>query len=72
MTNLSPAAQAVVDAIESRIDRCAAVAAALRVVANQVTPSDAIEPRNYLPMAIECQRIRAELLAIADELEAQP
>jgi hypothetical protein len=68
---LSPAAQAVVDAIESRIDRCAAVAAALRVVADQVTPSDAIEPRNYLPMAIECQRIRAELLAIAAELEDQ-
>jgi hypothetical protein len=47
------------------------VAAALLVAADQVVPSDAMEPRNYLPMAIECQRIRAELLAIADELEAQ-
>ena len=27
-------------------------------------------PANALPMAIECQRIRAELLAIAAELEA--
>jgi hypothetical protein len=34
-------------------------------------PSDAMEPRNYLPMALECQRIRAELLAIAAELESQ-
>jgi hypothetical protein len=30
-----------------------------------------MEPRNYLPMALECQRIRAELLAIAAELESQ-
>jgi hypothetical protein len=46
------------------------IAAALRAAADQVVPSDADEPRNYLPMAIECQRIRAELLAIAAELEA--
>ena len=46
------------------------IAAALRVAADQVVPSDAMEPRNYIPMAIECQRIRAELLAIIDELEA--
>jgi hypothetical protein len=44
------------------------LAAALRAAANQVFP---VEPRNYLPMAIECQRIRAELLAIAAELEAE-
>jgi hypothetical protein len=66
---LSPAAQAVLDAIESRIDRCTAVAAALRAVADQVAPSDAMEPHNNISMAIECQRIRAGLLAIADELE---
>ena len=58
----SPAAQAVVDAIESRIDRCAAVAAALRVVATQVTP---------LSTNLRQNKIRYELLAIANELEAQ-
>ena len=78
MADLSPAAQAVLDAfLDSAVDagnyyatRSHQIAAALRVVADQVTPSDAIEPRNYLPMAIECQRIRAELLDIATELEA--
>jgi hypothetical protein len=30
-----------------------------------------MEPRNHIPMAIECQRIRKELLAIAAELEGQ-
>lgn len=76
MTNLSPAAQAVLDAfaadnygvwLEGDPDR---IAATLRAAADQVAPSDADEPRNYLPMAIECQRIRKELLAIAAELEA--
>ena len=68
--NLSAAAQEVLTAaicdgpeLEYRI------AAALRAAADQVAPSDAMEPRNYLPMALECQRIRAELLAIAAELE---
>jgi hypothetical protein len=76
-TPLSPAAQAVLDATWQEMDyapRCElqwAAAAALRAAADQVAPSDAVEPRNYLPMAIECQRIRKELLAIADELEAQ-
>ena len=73
MTNqpLSPAAQAVYNAV---LEICPApadeiAAAALRAAANQVAPSDADEPRNSIPMAIECQRIRAELLAIAAELE---
>ena len=75
MTNqpLSPAAQAVYTAV---LEICPApadeiAAAALRAAADQVCPSDAIEPRNYLPMAIENDRIRRELLAIAAELEAQ-
>jgi methylmalonyl-CoA mutase N-terminal domain/subunit len=76
MTDLSPAAQAVLDALDDQFyelnsQHMAAAVAALRAAADQVTPSDAIEPRNYLPMAIECQRIRAELLAIAAELEDQ-
>jgi len=78
MTDLSLAAQYVLDAYCTEADlrnrevsHEEMLAAALRAVADQVAPSDAVEPRNYLPMAIECQRIRKELLAIADELEAQ-
>jgi len=57
---LSPAAQAVLDAIESRIDRCTAVAAALRAVVVQVAPVST----NARQM-----KIRDELLAIANELK---
>ena len=75
-TPLSPAAQAVLDAfaadnygvwLEGDPER---LAAALKAAADQVAPSDAMEPRNHIPMALECQRIRDELLAIAYELEA--
>ena len=80
MANLSPAAQAVKDAAqELYADRMArkmawpldlpVIAAALRAAADQVAPSDAMEPRNHIPMALECQRIRSELLAIAAELK---
>jgi hypothetical protein len=76
MTNLSPAAQAVLDAAfalwETTDTPESIAAAALRAVADQVAPSDAMAPRNHIPMALECQRIRKELIAIADELEAQP
>jgi len=72
MTTLSPAA-AVLDAVckntEPDCDTQHLIAAGLRAAADQVAPSDAMEPRNYLPMALECQRIRAELLDIAAELE---
>jgi len=77
MTELSPQAQAVLDAfLDSPVDagnyyatRSRQIAAALRAAADQVAPSDAMEPRNHIPMALECQRIRKELLAIAAELE---
>ena len=72
MGNLSPAAQAVKDAAYTLAIGAGLrtrVAAALEAAADQVAPSDAMEPRNNLPMAIECQRIRSELLAIAAELE---
>ena len=81
MTKLSPATQTVLDAflngyicnpehnVAFESDRNG-LAAALRAVADRVAPSDADEPRNNLPMAIECQRIRKELLAIAAELKA--
>ena len=71
MSELSAAAYAVYNAVleisPAPADEIAATA--LRAAADQVCPSDAIEPRNYLPMAIENDRIRRELLAIADELE---
>lgn len=73
MSNLSPAAQAVLDAaiyVAESPDAEAIAAAALHAAADQVAPSDAVEPRNNLPMAMECRRIRKELLAIAAELEA--
>ena len=76
MTDLSPAALAVMIAgtmgnpnvINDPVYR-QCIAAALRAATDQVAPDDAVEPRNYLPVALECQRIRAELLAIATELE---
>ena len=73
MTNLSPTTQAIIDASNCAGSRCVQlhIADAIRAAADQVAPSDAMEPRNYLPMAIECQRIRVELLAIAAELENQ-
>lgn len=46
-----------------------ALVAALREVADRVAPSDKSEPRNNLPALIECQRIRGEILAIADNIE---
>jgi len=75
----SPAAQAVLNAINKAFDESpwdvsflagASAAAALRAAADQVVPSDSNEPRNYLPALLECQRIRAELLAIAAELKS--
>jgi hypothetical protein len=73
MTELSPQAQAVMDAVcnntEPDCDTQHIIAAALRAAADQVAPDDAVEPRNNLPMAIECQRIRRDILAIAAELE---
>lgn len=82
MTELSPAAETVLNSVTlKRYDvpyyAClksigqikSDVAAALRAAADQVAPDDVVEPRNYLPMAMECQRIRQELLAIATELE---
>ena len=75
LTNLSPAAQAVLDAIESRIDRCAALSAALRAAADQVisSVSPPCEDFNEYDQGFLAAHIkyRDEFLAIADELEAQ-
>jgi hypothetical protein len=75
MTDISPAAQAVLDAAYQRMDENphneveATLAAALRAAADQVVPAP------HLPYDSCCDvnasAIRAELLAIAIELEAQ-
>ena len=64
MTELSHAAQAVCKAYYSTNDDLAgpALAAALRAAADQVVPANGSRKNN---------EIRAELRAIADELEAQ-
>ncbi len=67
-STLSPAAQAVLDAAYKRMDDNphneveATLAAALRAAADQVVPANGSRKNN---------EIRAEFLAIADELEAQ-
>ena len=80
MPELSPAAQAVVDAYwatpnepittKGRLPRVAAV---LQAVADQVVPEEPKECEHFTNEAIRLNRmgVRAELLAIAAELEAQ-
>ena len=59
MTELSPAAQAVLDAFRTSHTGTGCLAAALRAAADQVVPEK-----------LESYGIRYELLRIADELEA--
>ena len=77
MTDLSPAAQAVMDAAYEELDYvpqrhvrwCAA--AALRAAADQVVPEYKVTPGGSKIWPSEpLPSIRAQLLAIADELEA--
>ena len=71
MTNLSPAAQAVLDAsnLHPCKDSCLILAAALRAAVDQVVPTNALYARSCCESA--CEYIRADLLAIATELEAE-
>jgi hypothetical protein len=77
MNNLSPAAQAVLDAYNSRWDND--LAAALRAAADQVVPVAEVAPQEDLESGREAmawglrqqtQLTRYQLLAIAAELEA--
>jgi hypothetical protein len=83
MTELSPAAQAVLDAVDTLYeeeiphDHCI-MAAALRAAADQVVPQAVISPQQDLDsrreamewgMANQTQLTRQQLLAIATELE---
>ena len=76
MTQLSPAAQAVLDAVcvntEPDCDTQHVIAAALRALADQVVPDD--KPSSFIsgaPQAFAMQRrtTRREILAISDELD---
>ena len=71
MTELSPAAQAVLDAainVAESPDAEAIAAAALQAAADQVVPED---PCGDDCCITQCEQIRSELLAIAAELKAQ-
>jgi len=76
MTDLSPAAQAVIDAFlvewpdEALEQDLRCLAAALRAAADEVVP----ETNNTFISSAELQqeKTRDQLLAMADELETQP
>jgi hypothetical protein len=78
MSELSPAAQAVLDAWESKLEPMVtclthdpereALAAALRAAADQVVPSNALYARSCCEFVGE--QCRAQLLAIAEELDS--
>jgi len=70
VADLSPAAQAVLDAAgASEPGIYATIAAALRAAADQVAPED---PCGNDCCITQCEQIRAELLAIATELDPTP
>ena len=83
MTELSPAARAVLDAINKELDEApwdltfiagSAAAAALRAAADQVVPpalEEEFNNRNQALLLNKMVEIRQKLNAIADELEAQ-
>jgi hypothetical protein len=72
MTNLSPVAQAVLDAAinaAESLDAEAIAAAVLRAAADQVVPET--NSMFISPAELQQEKTRDQLLAIADELEAQ-
>ena len=74
MTDLSPAAQAVLEAVNAA-PHCGSgrikAAAALRVVADQAVPDDGDPIYGLTPARAERQVVRRKFLAIAAELEGQ-
>jgi hypothetical protein len=71
MTNLSPAAQAVLDAYENTIGYRQGFAAVIRKLADQVVPATTTPWNSTLFLTLSTPEVRAKLLAIADELETQ-
>ena len=76
MVELSPAAQAVLDAIDACDGESdvTVAAAALRAAADEVVPENLSQCETYTNEAIRLNRqgVRRQLLAIAAELEGQP
>ena len=81
MTNLSPAAQAVLDAANASATNAwsdathqrfrSGVAAALQAAADQVVPETTTPWNSTLTPMISAGEVRAKFLAIAAELEGQ-
>lgn len=73
MTDLSPLAQAVLDAYQfAPIEDELTIAAVLRAAVDKVVPPEQETPWGSVVQAHAAElRIRNNLLAIADELEAQ-
>jgi hypothetical protein len=76
MTELSPAAQTVLDAFvswagEGHRHQSGAIAAALRAVVDQVIPITESPWGSTLVPVLSAEESRKRLLAIADEFEAQ-
>ena len=69
MSELSPAAEAVLDAALPHVVHRYSIAAALRAVADQVVPKFWHEDNDIYGETM--QEVRENLLAIAAELEAQ-
>ena len=76
MTELSPAAQAVLDAYENSPQKWPfyqgeqkALVAALRALANQVVPETTTPWNSTLTPVISAKDVRSKILAIAAELE---
>jgi hypothetical protein len=67
MTDISSAAQAVLDAYRGRWDYD--LAAALRAVADQVVPETTTPWNSTITPMISIADVRGQILAIADELE---
>ena len=72
MTELSPAAQAVLDAVTYPMHE-QSIAAVLRAVADQVVPEEPLYggDQRWMLERDACQACRKKLLAIATELESQ-
>jgi len=70
MPELSPQAQAVLDAYRSSHLSINNLVAALRAAADQVVPETATPWNSTLTPLISAKDVRSEILAIADELEA--
>lgn len=73
MAELSPAAQAVLDAYENHVDKYEALGSVLRAAADEMVPEEPLYEgdQRWMYERDARQESRKKLLAIAAELEAQ-